>query len=376
MVLHRLLARRASSMGVVVLAAATVLSTAGVAGAVSDDPAGQRATRSVVTASDETTSSLARPSAARGGAGARGTSEIDSARESRAVLDYWTPRRMRNAVPVEAPGAAGAGTARSVAAAPALEPSSRVSRPVGPPGAQDRTRAARAAFTGTAGKVFFTQNGTNYVCSGSAVNSSSKRLVATAAHCVHGGRGGTWHTNWMFEAGYQSGPVADQRGRFTAYRFRVFNEWIRYGRDDGRGFNSDVGFVTTNKNVTSRRRVVDAVGGMGLKTGGPYELGITLIGYPINRARGEEQKSCKGKTGKRKLGASSRYRFVSISGCRFGNGASGGPWLTAYNNRTGVGTLRTVSSFGPTDSNSYIAGPYFRSGVFDLFRAANRDFKG
>ena len=99
----------------------------------------------------------------------------------------------------------------------------------------------------TNGKVFFRnqQDGRDYVCSGSAVNSASKRLVITAGHCVHGGPGETWHANWVFVPGYDHGPGPE--ATFAAASFRAFDEWITHGAS-GRGFSSDVAFVTTQDN--------------------------------------------------------------------------------------------------------------------------------
>jgi len=61
------------------------------------------------------------------------------------------------------------------------------------------------------GKVFFRNatDGKLYVCSASAVNSHSRRLIATAGHCVHDGKDGTWHENWFFYPNYYYGESAD-----------------------------------------------------------------------------------------------------------------------------------------------------------------------
>ena len=76
----------------------------------------------------------------------------------------------------------------------------------------------------TNGKVLFTDqtNGLDYMCSGSSLNSGSKRLVITAGHCVHGGQTGTWHANWVFIPDYQSG--SRPYGTFQAYSLRTFTD--------------------------------------------------------------------------------------------------------------------------------------------------------
>lgn len=224
-------------------------------------------------------------------------------------------------------------------------------------------------FSKTNGKVFFrnAKSGKDYVCSGSAVNSGSKRLVSTAGHCVHGGPGGTWHQNWVFVPGYNSG--SQPYGSFSAHTLRTFSDWIGHG-ESGRGFNSDVAFVTTYSN-SHGSRVVNAVGGHGLQTGGSRNSPVSLFGYPGNRSNGQLMWACWGTSSTRSIGV---YRFHSISGCGFGGGASGGPWLHAYSNGSGLGYLRSVNSFGPRNSAAYIAGPYFDSRVSDLYRTANNDW--
>jgi hypothetical protein len=81
--------------------------------------------------------------------------------------------------------------------------------------------------------------------------------------------------------------------------------------------------------------------------------------------------ACWGRTGIRELGD---YYFSTISGCDFGGGSSGGPWLKDYSDDTGLGYLKTVTSWGPSDSTAHINGPFFRSAVRDMYEAANNDW--
>lgn len=300
--------------------------------------------------------------------------ELDRAGGDSRVIEYWTPERMANAIPLDGPNTStvlnqtAATQARSavpeVAEHTVAEPTvAEVSPGVAPLA----SRVSKSSKTN--GKVFFrnARNGKDYVCSGAAINSSSKRLVATAGHCVHGGKGGAWHRNWVFVPGYKSGSVPN--GYFTAKSFRTYNDWVTYGSTSVRGLNSDVAFVTTYTNKKGKR-VVTAVGGHGLSYGGSRIFSANIFGYPVNLSKGEIQKACVGKTSSRSLGG---YRFPSVSGCNFGGGSSGGPWLSSYNSTTGFGKLRSVTSFGPVNSNSYIAGPYFDKRIASLYKAANGD---
>jgi hypothetical protein len=112
------------------------------------------------------------------------------AQDKAAVQRYWTPERMRNARPAD--------RILSGTFAPAAK---RVKKPaaavqVPPPYTSFPIR--------TNGKVFFTDDGLNYVCSGTALLSGNKSVVWTAGHCVHDGAS-NFHTNWAFVPGYADG---------------------------------------------------------------------------------------------------------------------------------------------------------------------------
>lgn len=116
---------------------------------------------------------------------------------------------------------------------------------------------------------------------------------------------------------------------------------------------------------------MNTVGGHGLTYGGSYDFDVSNFGYPGNLDGGEVMWACWGTTGSRFY---SLYQFHSISGCNFGGGASGGPWLSQYSNSTGLGSIRTINSFGPKADTSYIAGPYLDSRIVGLYNSANNDW--
>ena len=309
-----------------------------------------------------------------------------------AVAEYWTAERMAQAVPADGPestssGATAPGAPGDATPAPDTEPGTDPPAPdaeeatedpdaptviAEPVPAADADQDPQASpvldYSHTNGKVFFRDqtDGRDYVCSGSAVNSPTGRLVITAGHCVHGGPGGTWHANWVFAPGYDRGPGPE--GAFPATSFRTLDDWIDYGAS-ARGFNSDVALVTTADNEEGET-VVEAVGGHGLATGGSHEFEASLFGYPTNRDSGERMWACHGRTGTQEVEA---FRFSSITGCGFGPGSSGGPWLYRYDDGTGLGLVRSVTSFGPAVGNAYVSGPYFDERVADLYATADGD---
>lgn len=123
------------------------------------------------------------------------------------VLDYWTPERIAAAIPVETPELDSTGA--NPRAFTSEEPETSISEPALPAESSMGPRVAPPVtnFSKTNGKVFFrdASDGRTYMCSGSALNSGSLRLVATAGHCVHGGPGKSWHQNWVFIPGYHKG---------------------------------------------------------------------------------------------------------------------------------------------------------------------------
>ena len=134
------------------------------------------------------------------------------ATDSQALEAFWTPERMRSATPVAGSADFAAKAEKYVASQKALHQAGK--KPVtndGPvrsvDGAPSKFFASglQAAYNPnlpyyvptayTAGKVFFTKGGLGYVCSGTIINTEGRDSVWTAGHCVHGGQGGTWHSN-------------------------------------------------------------------------------------------------------------------------------------------------------------------------------------
>jgi len=312
------------------------------------------------------------------------------------VDDYWTPKRMKNTIPLGPlvmkidPDAVFPG----YAIARKWEPDRMLSEPALPQETQSRPQALRkyAPYATPVtnkgmvnGKIYFrsASNGQEYHCAGAAMNSSSKRLVATAAHCIHGGPGGTWHYNIRFVPNEHEDSQPDGQFEWSEYNGHngyyawMPQDWIDYGQirtgwNAYRGYNSDFAFITTNNN-TNGQRVVDAVGGHGLWThnGGPI-FDVSVFGYPFNIDGGETMQSCWGVTTPMTHGP---YLFSAMYNCNFGSGASGGPWLDWYDNDTGIGHLRAVTSFLPENgSTEYIAAPLFHSDIIvPLFYYANLD---
>lgn len=271
----------------------------------------------------------------------------------RRVQSFWTPARMAAAKPLDLttgkaiPATSGALTSLGVAgstspAAPTLAPSAA------------RLATKVTNYSRTNGKLFIvTATGKSGWCSASALNTSTKRVVVTAGHCVYDKSLGGWMRNAVFVPGYDS-RNADKEpvGRWQARSYRTFNAWIT-NRDNTR----DVAMITMYNGGDRNARVVDAVGGHGLSYGGSRSgWDFSHFGYPGNKNGGGVMWACWGTT------TLYRSTYPTIN-CNFLAGSSGGPWLFQYNNSNGLGYVRGVTSFGPTATDTRSMSPYFDSAV-------------
>lgn len=243
-----------------------------------------------------------------------------TAAEQRQVVDYWTEDRMKNAVPREKK----------------VDPRAK-------PGGTSGATAVQVPATPLFGKVFFTEKGTNYVCSGTVTQSANQSVVTTAGHCVNEGPG-AYVTNFAFVPKYENG--SRPYGTWTAKTLVTTNQWRTSG-----DFNHDVGFAVMNTNST-KQTLTAAVGGaypIAFNLG--YNLTFDAYGYPAARPYdGQLLWRCSGKAGTDTSGGSTDHRLP----CTMTGGSSGGGWITG-------GKLNSLNSFGYRGEKDVMYGPYFGS---------------
>ncbi|MFM9587921.1 trypsin-like serine peptidase [Streptomyces scabiei] len=333
---------RSLRLSILPLAAATVLALIGATTAeAAPTLAEARTGAGALTAAANDTTSVDRTARLSNGAA------VDSAKDAAALARYWTPERMAKAISLDKV----ATTSRT-----------GLSKPVGPTGApgtvpsapaRSKTSSIRINESAAVGKVFFTNpsNGGTYACSASALNSGSKQMVVTAGHCVHGGSGGTWMTNWVYVPRYRSG--ARPFGTFAAKQMRTFNAWI-----NSSDLRRDVAMVTTWP--LNNNKVVNVTGGHGMSWNFSRQQPITILGYPGNFGSGEVQWACTGTT-----------RAASDNGielqCNFGGGSSGGPWMREFNDSNGLGSVNGVMS--TVTSTGWNEAAYFDDAVKAMYDA-------
>lgn len=290
----------------------------------------------------------------------------DSGAERRGVQRYWTTARMEAARPLDELAEQPSGIRLSLAVgAPAHAAPVTIA-----PTASATSSTRRAAnsqgdlwnggggIVHTAGRVFFTFQGRNASCSGNAVTSANKSVVITAGHCVQ--MNGTFHDNWVFVPGYDRGNRP--HGTWVATTLFTTSQWST--RED---INHDMGAAVVAP--LNGRRLTDVVGGQGIAFNQPRQQQMYAFGYPGGRPYdGSRLIYCSGQ-------AINDFMSTRDSGlrCNMTGGSSGGPWLLAFNERTGLGTQNSVNSFKYNFAQSWMFGPYFGPEAKAVYQAASRE---
>ncbi|HET8969742.1 MAG TPA: hypothetical protein VFN19_01680, partial [Candidatus Nanopelagicales bacterium] len=159
----------------------------------------------------------------------------DTRAEQDAVRAFWTPARLKAAVPrgAERPMAKPGGGGQPGTTNVALGTAWTAGRP-------------------TVGKVFFAIGSSLYVCSGNAVDDdqdgvTTPNLVVTAGHCVNDG-GTNFVTNFLFIPRYDSTKPrtsGQPDGTFASTRLTTTSQWAAQGADR---YNFDVGMARVGPN--------------------------------------------------------------------------------------------------------------------------------
>jgi hypothetical protein len=250
--------------------------------------------------------------------------------EQRRVENYWTPERMKAAVPY--------GVKRDLKGKPG--------------GGSGGGTAVQETPQPRFGKVFFTEGHTNYVCSGTATNSGNGDVVTTAGHCVNAGPG-AYVTNFAFVPAYNNG--AAPYGTWTAQTLLTTDAWKNSG-----DFDYDAGFAVMNENAAGQSLTEVTGGGQPIAFKQPTGLTYKAYGYPAARPfDGQTLWSCSGTVVADTYGGSTDQGLA----CNMTGGSSGGGWITG-------GNLNSVTSFGYTGVKNILWGPYFGSVIQATYNAA------
>jgi hypothetical protein len=272
------------------------------------------------------------------------TAEQARASEHRRIVEYWTPQRRASAKP------------RDIVVPLGSKAQTRAKPGTGSGGdVLGASWTAGGSVSVTTGKVFFTSGGSRYVCSGSAVSSSSRSLVLTAGHCAHdGGPGASYVTNWIFYPRYRSGadPVL---GAWTASKLVATQDWTTRAN----AFENDAAFAKVgNGTATTLEAALAAQGGTtpGISFTRPATGSkVHSFGYPAaGKYNGTILIYCSG-------GVTIGYDGVDTQSipCDMTGGSSGGPWFQGFSSGNAPGTLNSVNSYGYSSLKNRMFGPIF-----------------
>lgn len=286
------------------------------------------------------------------------------------AADYWTPERMETARPREAnipvsPQSIGAPVTIERSAAPAvpgyvqgcrpnapqcdtsprtlssealmslsIQPAGDLLMPMhgakpanplsGPYGPFQRWREAEsiAAYPkSTIGKLFFTLDGGNWVCSASVIGGST---LITAGHCNSNGRGG-FATNRLFCPSWNGGPRPG-RGCWTVISSAVATAWHTGGNPD-----SDYACLITNPvGQVVANKIGNVTGTLGRAWNFPPSQAEMTFGYPqgapFTGATLQATASPEWYTHDFVAGG----QVSKVIGSDLTGGSSGGPWILGW----------------------------------------------
>ena len=286
-----------------------------------------------------------------------------SAQDQQAVLDYWTPERIKSLI----------------------VPSTVHNPPKnGPDGAR------WAGENRTVGRLFFNDHGEDASCTATVVQSANRSTVVTAGHCVNDtdlvGNDNAWNGNELFIPGYHDGQAP--YGKFVGRLGVADATWLANDQQNQAKFDAyDQAFVVLNPNQQGLR-VQDAVGAaqrIGFdRPGGTDEF---QFGYPratsdpardnLPEYTGEELAFCHG-VAKQYPGTPDHPDSPGQWGpaCVMGGGSSGGPRIADF--AYGIGTVvgnNTHAGFFTTGTDNvcttpdhsgctrYLVGPQFDSKI-------------
>jgi V8-like Glu-specific endopeptidase len=287
------------------------------------------------------------------------TNELASTPESaRTVAQFWTPDRMRAAVPLDQLLVDLPQNLLDVAkGTPTLTPPTLPSLPV--PAAFPQPGGAwtgGGAITKTAGRVFFTYQGRQASCSGDAVTSGNRSTVITAGHCVK--LEGAWHTDWVFVPGYDNGNTPF--GTWTASKTLTTPQW-----EASEDINFDVGAAVVNQ--LDGKFLTDVVGGQGIAFNQARGQDMYAFGYPAaDPYDGSKLIYCSGT-------AFDDFLLSQDLGltCNMTGGSSGGPWFLTFDEAAGTGVQNSVNSFKYNFMADWMFGPYFGADAEALYNTAS-----
>ncbi len=298
--------------------------------------------------------------------------------EAAATTAYWTPARMRAAKSADIVVSA------SVAKATPSAASLRADGPAGSVAGSGATAKATSAATPQAayilqkvpiantkkwpqrlnGKLFFTNGGTNWVCSGTSVAAASAPVqneVWTAGHCTANTNGSkAFDTYAQFIPAYNGNGKTEAQiapfGRFTATQYTTATAWLNNG-----DLSVDLGAIRVGTNAAGQT-LGQAVGWDGFAWNQSYTQQFNAFGYPAEAPfNGKFMYRVRANTSKTANVGGVGPVTVGMPNPMTG-GSSGGEWAIGWNaNKGASGWINGHNDFKFTNDPSTMYSPYFNN---------------
>ncbi|MGH8876087.1 MAG: trypsin-like serine peptidase [Stackebrandtia sp.] len=244
--------------------------------------------------------------------------------------DYWTPERMAKAKPISAPK---------------TDTATGDTQPTGDPVVVDGTKpdgvTTQSPVDMSIGRLFFSTDDGDYICSANVVPSDNGSVLATARHCGFENNG----RNYRFAPDYESGNTP-----------HGWWDWKSAGwTSGGDGVAFDYAFIVLNKK--DGRTVTDAVGSSGIAFNNAIDRDAQITGIP---GATDAVFNCNGKA---YTNGNNQQLMDDCNG--MSGGASGGAWLQDMDGNSGyqVGTY-----FGSVGDAA--AGSYFGNEAMEVWKGA------
>lgn len=297
--------------------------------------------------------------------------------------EYWTPERMASAIPmpmpeVDGPFPTGPADLSTLAAA---EPQYTMPSGEGlevafgggtvpmfnewysnpPYTSYEEFGKTKKYPLSTVGKLFFTQYGINYVCSGAV---AWDNVVWTAGHCLHAGDNSSsgWSYNVKFVPAYRNG--AEPYGNWKALALWTWSSWYSSG-----DLRYDLGAIAIKPK--SGVDIGDTVGWLGFATGMGLPYHYTQYGYPAAAPfNGQVLWTVNSST----AGIDTNFAAPQphYTGNDMTGGSSGGPWVIFQSKYGGwINGHNDYKYNNPNPPWPYaMFSPYFESAAWEVFCAA------
>jgi hypothetical protein len=297
----------------------------------------------------------------------------DAAAEQARVLAYWTRERIANATPRDYVRNAD-GSFSLVKPGADKTPQGRGKPVSGGNNVLGASWTGGGAILHQSGKVLFTLNSGDYICSGTAITdtASNRSIVVSAGHCAYDKADGGFAKNWTFY------PEFDTNATYTCSQSK-WGCWVatalsvHYGFANSGGFNTqatthDWSFASLGLGGLQHNQLVESVVGAMNKSFAAPAVGSQTFnfGYPAaGKYHGYDLTYCSDQV----FTDSWNSNLTLGVDCDMTGGSSGGPWLGGFNTTTGAGTVDSVNSYGYNGVKKEF-GPKFNSQTSATFNAA------